>query len=84
VETTLDGIGLDVLINNAGVMPYTSGGISKIYVLLCLAGCRLIIRALLRLNLREVFKANATSVKNTIQAFLALLKQIEMKKVINV
>jgi NAD(P)-dependent dehydrogenase (short-subunit alcohol dehydrogenase family) len=32
VERYLDGKGLDILINNAGVMPITQGGVEKMYV----------------------------------------------------
>ncbi|KAH7347018.1 short-chain dehydrogenase/reductase SDR [Pyrenochaeta sp. MPI-SDFR-AT-0127] len=74
VGKSLDGRGLDVLINNAGVMPYTSGGIKNMFTLTPVS----------RADLDKVLKINVGGVNSVIHAFLPLLRKGDVKKIINV
>ncbi|PYI33555.1 short chain oxidoreductase [Aspergillus indologenus CBS 114.80] len=66
VEKVLAGRGLDVLVNNAGVMPFTPDGIETMS------------------DLDSTFRTNVTSAHMVTSAFLPLLKQGTLKKVVNV
>ncbi|RAH77757.1 short chain oxidoreductase [Aspergillus japonicus CBS 114.51] len=66
VEKVLAGRGLDVLVNNAGVMPFTPDGIETMS------------------DLNSTFRTNVTSAHMVTSAFLPLLKQGTLKKVVNV
>lgn len=66
VAEKLAGNGLDVLINNAGILPLTLGPIETMS----------------EDTLREVFEVNVVAVHNMIAAFLPLLKQGKEKKIV--
>ncbi|KAK5171953.1 uncharacterized protein LTR77_003590 [Saxophila tyrrhenica] len=68
VAGMLDGKGLDVLINNAGILPLTQGGIEKMP----------------EQTLRDVFDVNVVAVHNVIAGLLPLLRKGEQKKIITV
>ncbi|KFY89079.1 hypothetical protein V500_05955 [Pseudogymnoascus sp. VKM F-4518 (FW-2643)] len=69
VEAKLEGKGLDVLINNAGVCQYAADGVKSIS---------------LRDNLEESFAINVLGVHWVTQAFLPLLEKGNLKKVANI
>lgn len=86
VEKQLHGRGLDVLVNNVGVMPVTRGGVEKMSVFFQLGqsidayayeltSCRE--------DLDDTFHANVTSTHMVTQAFLPLLRKGERKLVTN-
>ncbi|CZR70069.1 related to short chain oxidoreductase (CsgA) [Phialocephala subalpina] len=68
VEKALGGKGLDVLINNAGIMDYTPGGPSS------LSGE----------DMNSVLTTNVTAVHLVISAFLPLLEKGNLKKIVNI
>jgi NAD(P)-dependent dehydrogenase (short-subunit alcohol dehydrogenase family) len=68
VEQKLGGKGLDVLINNAGILPLTMGPIESMP----------------EKTLREAFDVNVVAVHNVIAAFLPLLKKGTEKKIVTV
>lgn len=68
VGEKLGGQGLDVLINNAGILPLTLGPIET----------------MTEETLREAFDVNVVAVHNVIAAFLPLLKKGQEKKIVTV
>ncbi|KAE8441719.1 hypothetical protein EG329_004505 [Mollisiaceae sp. DMI_Dod_QoI] len=68
VEKALGGKGLDVLINNAGIMDYTPEGAS----------------AMSAEDLNNVLTTNVTAVHLMMQAFLPLLAKGSLKKIVNI
>ncbi|KAL9587129.1 MAG: hypothetical protein Q9203_003619 [Teloschistes exilis] len=63
-----DDGGLDVLINNAGIMPMSPGGVETI----------------IRDNLDETLKTNVASTHNVTAVFLRLLRKGSQKKICNI
>jgi len=68
VEKSLDGKGLDVLINNAGVMDYVPGGPSSLPAD----------------EMNRVLTTNVTGVHLVTQSFLPLLEKGSLKKIVNI
>lgn len=67
VEKHLNGNGLDVLINNAGMMPVTPEGM----------------KSLTAASLKEVYDVNVVSAQVMSKSFLPLLQKGKGKKIIN-
>lgn len=82
VEQSLGGQGLDVLINNVGIMNYTPDGIETMSVSASLA-YRALANSLSRNDLESTFTTNVTSTHLVTSAFLPLLKKGNLKKVAN-
>lgn len=70
VSKELDGKGLDVLINNAGVIPFTEGGARKI-------------QDLSKEQLMETIETNVATVLVITSGFLPLLTKGKEKKIFN-
>ncbi|PYH30041.1 SDR family oxidoreductase [Aspergillus neoniger CBS 115656] len=83
VESVLLGKGLDVLINNAGIMPSTRGGIENMLAVILLIPY-IALLTVNRDNLDSVFHTNVTSAHLVTSAFLPLLKKGNLKKVVNI
>lgn len=67
VDKVLAGKGLDVLINNAGIMPISPGGTA----------------AMKNADLQEAFAVNVEAVHNVTTGFLPSLRKGQEKKVVN-
>jgi NAD(P)-dependent dehydrogenase (short-subunit alcohol dehydrogenase family) len=94
VEQELNGKGLDVLINNAGVMPWIQGGIEKMCVMALSFHKRLEkivicevanngIANTTRDDLNDTFNTNVTGAHRVTRQFLPLLRKGQQKKVVN-
>lgn len=81
VEQQLQGRGLDVLINNAGVMPLSRQGLEGMYVgsVLDSKHCS----SAHRNNLNETFDINVSGAHRATRAFLPLVRRGQRKTVAN-
>jgi NAD(P)-dependent dehydrogenase (short-subunit alcohol dehydrogenase family) len=82
VEANLDGKGLDVLINNAGIMQFSPKGVNAMWVFIY-PNLFSRLAKVLRDNLTESFTANVLSVHWVTRAFIPLLQKGTLKKVAN-
>ena len=83
VEAKLEGKGLDVLINNAGVCQYASDGVKSMSASLGPHVPEDRSTKVLRDNLAESFTINVLGVHWVTRAFLPLLQKGSLKKVAN-
>lgn len=81
VEQQLQGRGLDVLINNAGVMPLSRQGLERMYVGSILDS--IIAHQYYRDNLNETFDINVSGAHRVTRAFLPLVRRGQRRTVAN-
>jgi len=86
VERMLEGKGLDVLINNAGIFKWTpAGGITKMFEPTSPVRASLckVYLTIWRIDLQEHLATNVVGVQLVTAAFMPLLEQGTLKKIAN-
>lgn len=85
VDQALGDKGLDVLINNVGLMPFTPNGIETMYFIYAPFSNFIVFANywIHRTDLESTFTVNVTSAHLVSSTFLPLLKRGQLKKVAN-
>lgn len=84
VDQALGDKGLDVLINNVGLMPFTPDGIETMYSPSSPMKINFEVNREHRTDLESTFTVNVTSTHLVSSTFLPLLKRGQLKKVVSV